>query len=149
MRLLSPVLLVVLVGAGCTGGLFSERDRLKTALEEFNEGLRWGKVDAAASHLTIPERQPFAERFGAVADDLEIVEYEVQRIQWNREKGTAEVRLSLSWSSKRRGLVDKTILEQHWEDVHGGWFVTRQKRLSGTPLPLLDIGIGTLDPVKK
>lgn len=136
---------------GCLGGILSDRDRLKTAIEEYNEGLRWGKVDQCAVHLPVERRQPFAEGFAALGDDLEVVEYEVQRLSWDRARNTADVRLSVSWSLKRRGLVERTVVEQHWEEVRTAWYVTRSKRLSGSPLPILeDVGVAArVEPTRR
>lgn len=134
-------LLLVLTGclAGCLTVGLSDRDRLKMALEEYNDGLRWGKVEAACAHLPVALRQPFAERFQQLSGELEVMDYEVQRIEWDKKQGTARVRVDMSWSLKRRGIVERTVLEQKWQEAGTGqWIVAEQRRITGSQVPFLD-----------
>ena len=135
---LLPLLLCVAFAAGCVSGILNDRDRLKMALEEYNDGLRWGRVESSCAHLPEAERQKFAERFAQLQGDLEVMDYEVQRLQWDRDHGTATVRVDVSWSLKRRGIVERSVMEQRWQEVGGGWMLVQQRRIGGVPLPLLD-----------
>ena len=137
-RHLAALVLLSVAAAGCANGLFSDRDRLKMALEEYHDGLRWGKVEASAAHLPVAERLRFAERFQQLQGDLEVMDYEVQRIEWDRPRGIANVRVDVSRSLKRRGIVERSVLEQRWQEVGGGWLIARQRRIAGAALPLLD-----------
>lgn len=135
MRLAALALLLV----GCIGAGLSDRDRLKMALEEYNDGLRWGKVEAACAHLPVALRQPFAERFQQLSGELEVMDYEVQRIEWDRKAGTARVRIDMNWSLKRRGIVERSVIEQKWQEAgSGSWIIAEQRRVAGSPVPFLD-----------
>jgi hypothetical protein len=131
---------IVIVAPGCGGAVFTDRDRLKQALEEYNDGIRWGKVDSSCAHMPVAARKAFAERYAQLQNELEYMDYEVQRIEWDREKNTADVRVEMSWSLKRRGIVEKSVLAESWQEVRGGWLMTKVEVLSGSPLPLLDAG---------
>lgn len=125
--------------AGCLSVGLTDRDRLKMALEEYNDGLRWGKVEASCAHLPVAARQPFAERFQSLAGELQIMDYEVQRIEWDRKQGTARVRVDVSWSLARRGVVERSVIEQTWKEAGmGGWIIAEQRRIGGSQLPFLD-----------
>src|SRR5262245_58225594 len=99
---LALALATAVTSGGCAGVMFNDRDRLKMALEEYNDGLRWGKVESSVAHLPVAQRQAFAERFSQLHSELEVMDYEVQRIQWDRDHGTATARVEVSWSLKRR-----------------------------------------------
>lgn len=125
--------------AGCLSVGLTDRDRLKMALEEYNDGLRWGKVEASCAHLPVAARQPFAERFQALAGELQIMDYEVQRIEWDRKQGTARVRVDVSWSLARRGVVERSVIEQTWKEAGmSTWIILEQRRIMGSQLPFLD-----------
>lgn len=124
--------------AGCAGGMLSTRDELKLAIQDFNDGVRWGKVEQSAARLPVDRRAAFAERFAGLEDELEIMDYDVQRIDWDRASDRALVRVDVSWSLKRRGLVERTVVEEEWLKK-GGWVLVTAKRLKGSPLPLFEV----------
>lgn len=142
-----PVLLASLACAlaGCAGGMLSTRDELKLAIQDFNDGVRWGKVEQSAARLPIEGRAGFAERYAALEDDLEIMDYDVQRVDLDRAAERALVRVDMSWSLKRRGLVERTVVEQDWRKK-GGWMLVSARRLKGSPLPLLEVAGPTPPP---
>ena len=127
----------LIVAASCAGHM-TKKDFLVMAIREFNDGIRWGKIDVAATHLPLPARKLLAERYGRVEDELEVMDYEIQRIDVAPGGKTALVRVDMSWSHKRRGPVDRTVLEQSWEEQNAGWWMTRQTRIKGTPLPIFE-----------
>ena len=132
-----PVVLIVLAG-GCFTGGFTRRDEMMVAVREFNDGIRWGRIDQSAVHLPLDRRQPFADLYGGLEGDLEVVDYDIQRIDYDSSHEIADVRIDMSWSLKRRGIVERTVWQQHWERQGGGWLLTRQARLKGSPLALVD-----------
>lgn len=124
--------------SACAGAFTPQRDELKIAVQEFNDGMRWGKLEQTAMHLPVERRQAFSERFAGLEDELEIMDYDVQRVEFDRQKDTAAVRVDISWSLKRRGIVERTVLEENFEHGHGTWLMTRARRIKGSPLPILD-----------
>jgi hypothetical protein len=131
------LLLAFLLAGGCYAPM-GPREELVWAVREYSDGIRWNKIDQSARHLPVEKRQPFAERYGAVEDELEVVDYEVQRVEYDRKTDSAEVRVDISWSLKRRGVIERTVLQQHWEQKGHLWMLARQSVVRGTPLPLLD-----------
>jgi hypothetical protein len=136
VRALAWALIVFSVG-GCFGGI-SRRDELLIAVHEYADGIRWGKIEQSAIHLPVERRQAFAEKCGALEDELEVVDYEVQRVELDRATDAATVRVTVSWSLKRRGIIERTVVEQRWEQRGSAWVLTKQSRLRGSPLTILD-----------
>ena len=131
------VVAVVLLG-GCSTGMFTDRDRLKMALEEFNDGIRWNKVESSCGHLPVAARKAFAEKYASYAGEIEFMDYEVQRIEWDRSKMTADVRVEISWAAKRRGILERSVILESFQEVRGGWLINKLTTKSGAPLPLID-----------
>jgi hypothetical protein len=129
---------LVLSLGGCVGSGLSQRDEMMMAIEEFNDGIRWGSVDRSARHLPVEARKHFTDRYGAIEDEVEILDYEIQRIEVNRAAQSADVRVDISWTSKRSGILERTVVQQHWEQKGSSWVMTRQARLRGAPFTLLD-----------
>jgi hypothetical protein len=133
-------LLVPMVLAGCIDGAgYSTRDRVTLAAREYNEGVRWGQLDKAGNYLPKESRDRFFEKHKAVEDELEIADYEMTRLEVVKgKKNKATARLEYQWSLKRRGLVEKTVTEQAWEELDGKWLMCGEKRISGAPLTLFE-----------
>lgn len=122
---------------GCLPGM-SKRERLTEAVREFNDGVRWGKYELSVMHLAVADRRRFADRHTALADELEIADYEVQRIDVDSKTDTAEVLVDISWSLKHRGLLERTQVAQKWEERLGQWVMVKEERRSGAPMSLFD-----------
>lgn len=135
--------LALVAVSSCAGGM-TKRDEMMFAVREFNDGVRWGKIDASAAHLPIEARQKFAERYTGLEEELEVVDYELVRVDIAPGGKSAVVRVDVSWSLRRRGIVEKTTVEQRWEEL-GGWVLTRETKLRGAPLPIFEISgnVGT------
>ena len=126
--------------AACMGG-FAERDLLLDAVREYNDGVRWGRLDQATSHLPIAARQRLTERLATLGDELEFSEYDLGRIDVEGER--ARVRVDVSWLIKRRGLLERTTLEQSWQRKGSSWLLIQENRVAGAPLPLWDEPVAT------
>lgn len=132
-----PYLTTLLFAAGCfTGAGYSSRDRLTEAAREYSSSIRWGKLDTAASHLPKEERKRFLDRFGRLEDELEIADYELVSIDVDAGRGRGTARVDYQWSLKRRGLVQKTSVEQVWTRKDGEWLLASETRVRGAPLAL-------------
>lgn len=130
--------LAVASSSGCLGAMTSQKDDLQQAIREFNDGIRWGMAEKSASHLPVDKRLKFAEKWVSLEEELEVLDYEIQRVEWGSSRSAADVRVDVTWSMKRRGIVEKTTVAQHWEQTSGTWLVTTQKRLRGTALSILE-----------
>jgi hypothetical protein len=121
------------LAAGCFE-IPNKRDALATAVRDYNDGVRWNKLDQAARFLPLEVRQRFVDRHVQLADELEIADYEIERVDLGPKNETAEVRVQVTWVAKARGIVEKTLVAEKWERKEGDWYMTREKRLSGAPL---------------
>ena len=129
---------VPLLAAGCAAAFTPQKDELKIAVQEFNDGIRWGKIEQSAMHLPLDRRQAFSERYAGLEEELEILDYDVQRVEFDRQQDTAKVRVDISWSLKRRGIVERTVIEESWTHGHGNWLVAEARHLKGSPLPIFE-----------
>src|SRR5260370_14585633 len=116
--------------AACFTGM-TTRDRLSAAVREFNDGVRWKKYESAVMHMAVADRRRFADRHAALDDELDISDYEIQRIDVDSKSDTADVTVDVSWSLKHRGLLERTLVVQKWEAPRGGWLMVKEERLAG------------------
>ena len=136
--MMRPLLAVcALLAAGCFE-LPTKKEALATAVRDYNEGVRWGKLDQAAKFLPIESRRRFVDRRAQLGEELEIADYEVERVDLGPNRETAEVRVQVTWVAKARGIVEKTMVAEKWERKQGDWYLTRELRVSGTPLTLFE-----------
>jgi hypothetical protein len=128
--------------AGCIAGMgYTTRDRVTAAAREYNEGVRWGRLEQAAAHLERARRAGFVDRHKALEDELEIADYELVSLELDKSDKKlprATARVEYTWSLKRRGLVEKTSTDQRWEERDGEWLLAAEVRVKGAPLSLFD-----------
>jgi hypothetical protein len=135
MRLLA----LALLSSGCMAGAgYSLRDRITEAAREYNDGVRWGRLEQAALHVPSDRRERFITRHAQLEDDLEIADCEMVHLEIDGKKERGTARVEYIWSLKRRGLVEKTATEQTWVRKDGEWVVDAEVRVKGAPLVLFD-----------
>jgi hypothetical protein len=139
--------LVAILYSSCITGMgYSAQDRITQAAREYNDGVRWGRLEQAASHLSKDSRPQFYERHKSVEDELEIADYELVSLDLDKsdKKITRAVaRVQYTWTLKRVGLLEKTYTEQKWEEQGYKWVLMSETRTKGSPLTLFD------EPAKK
>jgi hypothetical protein len=117
---------------------FSRREQLLAVVKEYNDGVRWNRLEQSAIHLAPSDRRHFADRHAPLADELEVTDYDVTRVEIDQKHDTATVVVDVQWSMKRRGLLERTVVEEKWSLHNGDWLLTRESRLRGAALPLYD-----------
>jgi hypothetical protein len=110
--------------------------KLRDATSGYNRYLRWGDIDRAAEFLPPVSRNAFLESHEDVEDDLVIVEYNVTRLQIDKERGTATSRAELKWHTERRLILEETAVDQTWQWHEGNWVLVDERRSKGTPLTI-------------
>jgi hypothetical protein len=142
IAILTALSLFAILFSGCMAGMgYSTRDRITEAAREYNEGVRWGRLEQAAAHLQKEQRKKFYERHKSVEDELEIDDCEVVSLDLDKSDkkvNRAVARLQYSWILKRVGLLEKTATEQKWEERNGDWLLVSETRTKGSPLMLFD-----------
>ena len=130
MNRLASVILVVAVAA-CGGA--QRREALMETVQTYNEGVRWQRFTAAATAVPPAERDAFLDEREALADDLNITDYEVVRVADRGDR--AEVQLKLTWFLDSRGSVHDTWVRQRWERQGAAWRVVDERRVRGVAMP--------------
>ena len=134
-------LFAVLFG-GCLAGMgYSTEDRVTAAAREYNEGVRWGRLEKAADHLQKAERDRFYDRHKNVEDELEIADCEIVSLvidKSDKKVTRATATVQYAWTLKRVGLVEKTTTVQKWEERDREWLLVSETRKKGSPLTLFD-----------
>jgi hypothetical protein len=125
--------------AGCITGMgYSTVDQVTNAAREYNNDVRWGRYEQAATHVPKERRARFVEKRTQLDDELEIADFELVNIVIDKQKDTASARVDYTWLLKDRGIVEKTTTRQSWERRDGVWVVAAETRVKGTPLSLFD-----------
>jgi len=146
MPSLSHKVVVLSLGAMALSGCFiftnyNAKERLTVAAREFNDDVRWSRFEQAGAKIPPEKRQAFIERHRALEDELEIADYELAGVdvdKSDKKMTRATARVEFTWTMKRRGLLEKTVIKQSWEDRDGGWVVVKEERQRGSSLTLFD-----------
>jgi hypothetical protein len=134
-------LFAVLFGGCITGMGYSSEDRVMSAAREYNEGVRWGRLEQAADHLRKPERDRFYDRHKILEEELEIADCEIISLtvdKSDKKVTRATANVEYTWTLKHVGLVEKTTVLQKWEEVSTSWVLVSETRKRGKPLTLFD-----------
>ena len=110
--------------------------KLQDASGGYNKYLRWGDLDRASEYLPGLARNAFIDIHTRAADDLIIVDYQITRLQLDKERGVASSRAEISWHTDRRLIVEETEIEQTWQWFEGGWVLVDERRRGGAPLAI-------------
>jgi hypothetical protein len=131
--LLGIVTLCSLVGCVSGDGL---QTKLRDASSAYNASLRWGDIDRAAEYLPDTSQAAFMARYDDVRDKLVIVDYEVTRLDLDKQTGIAASRAELTWHTERNLVVSTTLVDQVWQFHEGDFVLVDERRSGGDPLGL-------------
>lgn len=110
-------------------------------MREFNEDVRWGRLDEASTKVPSDTRQRFYERRKGLEEELEMADSDVIAVEIDKSDkkiNRATVKVDWAWTLKRVGIVEKTTTKQSWEERKEGWVMVREERLRGSPLAIFD-----------
>jgi len=110
-------------------------------MREFNEDVRWGRLDEASHKVPSDTRQRFYERRKGLEEELEMADSDVIAVELDKSDkkvNRATVKVDWAWTLKRVGIVEKTTTKQSWEERKEGWVMVREERLRGAPLAIFD-----------
>jgi hypothetical protein len=140
----------LLVAVGLAGGLIGclfigacalpvqrREDALMRTAREFNDGIRWGRDDSVLDHLTPTEAQGLQGRRAALGDDFVMADQEVKSMKILEGSDKATVVAEFTWFDQRRGVVQKSTVEEHWEWRENVWLVASWRRVGGARFPLV------------
>lgn len=131
-----PLLALLLLAApllGCAGG-DGMIDKLYDSTRSYNRSLRWGDWDRAAVHLPTQSVDAFIEAHQAVEEKLVVIDYEMSRIEVDKQSGIAASQVHISWHTENDLVVRDTIVEHVWQWHEGRWVLVDERRSGGKPL---------------
>ena len=118
----------------CSAAIDSSEDKLRDAVNQLNEGVRWGRIQDVLVHIGPSSHQHFLELHKDFGNALQVTNYEVVNTIIDMEQGTAEIGVKLTWYRIDEMEVHETVLSQRWEKHENRWLLTAEAYRSGTPL---------------
>src|SRR5882757_125649 len=103
-----------LVLAACGAAQVKTEEDLSESVRQYNDGVRWGRYELAASSLPPADRSHFVDEMDQRANDVKITDYDVVRVD---RHGTSEakVHIKISWYKDAEGTLHETHAMQTWE----------------------------------
>lgn len=128
--------LLVLAGTPACATGDGMQEKLRDATSAYNRSLRWSDYDRAASYLPPPAQPAFLAHHDEIGEQLVIVDYELTRLDLDKETGVAACRAEISWHTDRRLIVETTAVDQLWQWHMGQFVLVDERRSGGTPLAI-------------
>ncbi len=128
-------LLALTLAGGCMSG-DGMASKLRDTSSAYNRALRWGDIDRAVEYVPPQSKTLFLERHEASEEKLVVVEYEVTRLDLDRERGVAASRAEIVWHTDRELVVERTLVDQLWQFHEGHFVLVDERRAGGTPLAI-------------
>ena len=127
-------LVFCLAVSGCMT-LSAAKESLTDALDEYNSGVRWGRVDWMAEHVPKDKQEAYAKR-QAPANGLQVTSCDVESIDMQKDNRRAVVTVRVDWYLLSQGRLHTSRIQQTW--THGDrWLVTELRVTGGAPYPPL------------
>lgn len=120
-----------LLGCAASDGMI---EKLYDSTRAYNRSLRWGDWDRAAEHLPKQSVDAFVEAHQEVEDKLVVIDYEMSRIEVDKQHGIAGSQVRISWHTETELVVRETMVEHLWQWHEGRWVLVDERRSGGKPL---------------
>ncbi len=133
MLRLASTLALLLLSSGCMTG-DGMASKLRDTSMAYNQALRWGDIDRAVAHVPAQSQDQYLVQHEAAEEELVVVEYEVVRLDLDRERGVATSRAEIIWHTDRELVVERTLVDQLWQFHDGRFVLVDERRAGGTPL---------------
>ena len=127
-------LLIPLLMLGCGAAQTHPEDDLAESIRQFNDGVRWGRYEVAASSIPPLQRAQFVDDMDERGDDLKITDYDIVKVDPHGSR-EARVQIKIGWYKTSEGTVHETHAQQTWERQGKTWLMVEEKRLRGTEMP--------------
>src|SRR5688500_5309720 len=93
-------LLVASLCSACATG-DGMQEKLRDSSTAYNRSLRWGDLDRASEYLPAQSQSEFLAVHEDVIEDLIIVDYELLRLDLDKDTGVASSRARVTWHTDR------------------------------------------------
>jgi hypothetical protein len=122
------LVLSVMLGltVACGGGQMSSAGKLQMSVDTFNEHMRWGRYDAASSHLIVKDREAFMGRYDELGEDYKVVDYEVKSVKL-QPNGDAVSETVVKWLREPNMTVKKDKVRETWRYFDGTWLMIERE----------------------
>jgi hypothetical protein len=127
------LLSVAAMHAGCVSA-DGMGDKLRDTSSAYNRSLRWGDFDRAAKYLPVDSQQAFLATYEGLEDNLIIVDYEMTRLDLDKETGIAASRAEIVWHRDDSTIIKTTVVDQAWQFHEGQFVLVDERRAGGVPL---------------
>jgi len=124
----------VIALAACGAPQVRPEEDLTESIRQFNEGIRWGRYEVAASSIPPKERSKFIDEMDERATDIKITDYEIMNVEAHGPR-EARVQLKLTWYKDPENIVRETSATQTWERHGKIWMMVDETRLRGAEMP--------------
>ncbi len=112
------------------------QEKLRDATSAYNRSLRWSDYDRAADYVPRIAQPGFLALHDDIGKALVIVDYELTRLDLDKETGIAASRAEISWHTDRRLIVETTAVDQLWQWHEGQFVLVDERRSGGAPLAI-------------
>ncbi|MBI5501348.1 MAG: hypothetical protein HY907_13970 [Deltaproteobacteria bacterium] len=114
------VALVALALPACAGG-YDTQTALRNAVDEFHDGFRWNAMGSMLPHIRPEDQDAFAAEHQASMEDVQIADYEVDRLVIADGNEEADVWVSFSWFRVTEMVVHEVTVREHWAADGSTW----------------------------
>lgn len=110
--------------------------KLRDASTEYNKSLRWRDLDRAAEWVPADSQQQFLARQDEYSEELVVVDYELTRLDLDKQTGVAASRATIWWHTDDSTVVEETTVDQLWQFHEGRFVLVDERRSAGERLGL-------------
>ena len=105
------------------------------ALREYNDGMRWARVEWMVPHVPQEDRDRLlASRLES--EDLKVTGYDLTSVRL-KDGDKAVVVVRVDWFHLRQARLHTSVIEQTWARDGQSWQVVKQRLTKGPPFPLI------------
>ncbi len=120
-----------LLFAACGGPTQKAQSDLKDAVIQFNEGIRWGRLQEVMPRVSPENAEHFMKMHEKFGSEIQLTDYELINSTYNNENKTAKVTVRISWYRQNEMELCNTILLQEWELKGADWMMMTETYQSG------------------
>ncbi len=107
---------------------------LREAVHDYNDALRWGRNERAATYLPEGERPAFLGGKRAAAEGLQIHDLELRGVQASGDGRAAVARILLTFSRLGDPRLESHLVDQRWRWLdRAGWQLVGRTRVVEEP----------------
>jgi hypothetical protein len=132
MRLFPALLVLVLAGCMLIDHV-APQNRLADQVHQFNDEVRWGRIDLAARRVDPAHRSHFLARHRAWGRDIRVADADVTNLELGLPEGRAASLVTYSWIDERTMTLRATSVRQIWRGEGEGFVLVGEEIVGGEP----------------